>query len=97
MATEWNLIARGNLWVADGGNNRVIRYPYDSASGEILKAADLVLGQPDLYSNRPGDTLDKFHAPSTVEFDLQGKLYVADTVNDRILVFNPSIPNRNGG
>ena len=84
-----DLDSEGNLWIADGGNNRVLRYPYDPDSGKILKAADLVLGQTDLYSNWPGDSLDKFHAPSVVKFDSQGKLYVADTVNDRILVFDP--------
>ena len=83
------LDSEGNLWIADGGNNRVLRYPYDPDSGKILKVADLALGQPDLYSNRPGDSLDKFHAPSAVKFDSQGKLYVADTVNDRIPVFDP--------
>ncbi len=83
------LDTEGSLWVADGGNNRVLRYPYDSENGEILKVADLVLGQPDLYSNRPGASLDRLHAPSAVTFDSQGRLYVADTVNDRILVFGP--------
>lgn len=83
------LDSEGNLWVADGGNNRVLRFPDDPDSGRILKAADLVLGQSDLYSNLPGDTLDKFHAPSAVKFDSEGKLYVVDTVNDRVLVFDP--------
>ncbi len=88
------LDTEGNLWVADGGNNRVLRYPYDSENGEILKVADLVLGQPDLYSNWPGDSLNRFHAPSAIKFDPQGRLYVADTVNDRILIFDP--PFRTG-
>lgn len=83
------LDSEGNLWVADGGNNRVLRYPYDPESGEILKAANLVLGQPDLHTAAPGDSLDRLHAPSAVSFDSQGRLYVADTVNDRILVFHP--------
>ncbi|MXY22703.1 MAG: tetratricopeptide repeat protein [Dehalococcoidia bacterium] len=84
-----DLDAEGNLWVADGGNNRVLRFPYDPESGEILKVADLVLGQPDFYTAAPGDSLDRFHAPSAVKLDTQGKLYVADTVNDRVLIFAP--------
>ena len=83
------LDAEGNLWVADGGNNRVLRFPYDPESGEILKVADLVLGQPDFYTAAPGDSLDRFHAPSAVKLDALGKLYVADTVNDRVLIFAP--------
>ncbi|MCY4653679.1 MAG: tetratricopeptide repeat protein, partial [Dehalococcoidia bacterium] len=86
--------SEGNLWVTDGGNNRVLRYPYDSEKEEILKVADLVLGQPGFYSNWPGASLDRFHAPSAVKLDSQGKLYVADTVNDRVLVFDP--PFRTG-
>ena len=35
----------GNLWVADTGNNRVLRFPVDRATGEPAKTADLVLGQ----------------------------------------------------
>ena len=83
------LDSRGNLWVADGGNNRVLRFPYHPGSGEILKVADLVLGQPSLYTAAPGDSLDRLHAPSAVKFDSEGRLHVADTVNDRILVFDP--------
>ena len=84
----------GNLWVVDGGNNRVLRFPFDPASGEIEKAADLVLGQPNFHVASPGDTLYKFHAPSAVQFDSAGVLYVADTFNNRILYFTP--PFRSG-
>jgi len=37
--------AQGNLWVADVGNNRVLRFPYDPTIGEPRQEADLVLGQ----------------------------------------------------
>ena len=40
------LDALGNLWVADAGNNRVLRFPVSQlAAGTIEPAADLVLGQ----------------------------------------------------
>ena len=43
---------QGNLWVADAGNNRVLRFPASQlAAGTIEPAADLVLGQPDFVSN----------------------------------------------
>ena len=80
----------GNLWVADGGNNRVLRFPFDPDTGEVAKVADLVLGQPDFKSAEPGaPEFKELHAPSAVAFDRSGLLYVADTGNDRVLVFEP--------
>ena len=80
----------GNLWVADGGNNRVLRFPFDPDTGENARAADLVLGQPDFESAEPGRAeLQSFHAPSAVAIDRDRSLYVADTGNDRVLVFDP--------
>ena len=81
--------AEGNLWVADVGNNRVLRFPGDAATGEISKTADLVLGQSDFRTAGPGRSLRKFHAPSAVRFDSRGRLYVADAANSRVLVFEP--------
>lgn len=84
---------QGNLWVADGGNSRVLRFPKD-ASGNISKTADLVLGQPNFTSRTTGGGLNQMYAPIALRFDSQGKLYVADAGSDepnnkRILVFNP--------
>ena len=83
--------SHGSLWVADGGNNRVLRFPLDSATGKVAKRADLVLGQSDFHSAAPGSALDRLHAPSAVRVDHDGTVYVADTVNDRILVFEPPL------
>ena len=79
----------GNLWIADGGNNRVLRFPLVDSTGEIAKKADLVLGQPDFRSARQGGGSNQFHAPSAVRVNPDGWVFVADTVNDRILVFKP--------
>ena len=79
----------GNMWVADGGNNRVLRFPVDPDSGEIAGAADLVLGQRDFHSAEGGDELHRLRGPSAVRVSDSGWVYVADTVNDRILVFKP--------
>ncbi len=81
--------AQGNMWVADGGNNRVLRFPADLESGEIAKTADLVIGQRDLRSSVPGNSLRRLQGPSAVRMSKDGQLYVADTVNDRVLVFEP--------
>ena len=37
----------GNLWVADSGNGRVLRFPHLSVDTGSLQTADLVLGQSD--------------------------------------------------
>lgn len=83
------LDADGNLWVADSGNNRVLRFPAGSGSGEIAKRADLVLGQPDFRGTAPGTSMRSFHTPSALRFDSRGRLYVVETDNNRILVFHP--------
>ncbi|MYB49249.1 MAG: hypothetical protein F4X72_08300 [Dehalococcoidia bacterium] len=80
---------QGNMWVADGGNNRVLRFSVDQASGEISKTPDLVLGQVDFTSAERGRALDGLHGPSAVRFEQSGSLHVADTLNDRVLVFEP--------
>ena len=81
--------SRGNMRVADTGNNRVLRFPAHTETGDISNTADLVLGQSDFKTAEPGSSLAKFHAPSAVSFDSQGWLYVADAANDRVLVFKP--------
>ena len=81
----------GNLWVADGGNNRVLRFPANPNTGVIAKSADLVLGQADFTSGKPGATLDRMHSPSATRVDSQGYVHVVDTDNDRVLVFEPPL------
>ena len=81
--------AEGNMWVADVGNNRVLRFPVNSATGEIAQRADLVLGQSGFRTGAPGRSMRQFHAPSAVRFDSNGWLYVADAANSRVLVFEP--------
>ncbi len=84
----------GNMWVADGGNNRVLRFPVDPDTGDIARAADLVLGQRSFHGEGTGDGLDEMHAPSAVRMAGDGRLFVADTLNNRVLVFQP--PFRSG-
>ena len=81
----------GNLWVADGGNNRVLRFPFDPSTGEAANTANLVLGQPGFTTASPGTDIDGLHAPSAVAIGGGGSVYVADTVNDRVLVFEPPL------
>ena len=83
--------AFGNLYVADGGNNRVLEY---DAPLSNHADADRVLGQPDFFSgdaNHGGLNVASLKDPSGLAFDSVGRLYVADTGNNRVLTF-PALP-----
>ena len=83
------LDATGDLWVADGGNNRVVRFPLNLETGAIAKSADLVLGQDHFAARTAAAAMDRFHAPSSIRFGSNGWLYVVDSYNDRVQVFQP--------
>ena len=83
----------GNVWVADSGNHRVLRFSANPRTGGISKRASLVLGQPDFSSAEPGRALNRLYAPSAVRIAPDGSAYVADTGNNRVLVFAPPFEN----
>jgi uncharacterized protein (TIGR03437 family) len=75
-----------NLYVADGGNDRVLIYqpiPTASAAG-----AQIVLGQTDFITDAPTDGADTMDAPLSLAWDpVNQNLFVADTYNQRVLVY----------
>ena len=75
-----------NLYVADGGNDRVLIYnPIPTTNAA---AAQIVLGQTDFITDAPTDGADTMDAPSGLAWDPVNKnLYVADTYNQRVLVY----------
>lgn len=77
----------GALYVADSGNNRVLRYPRPvDQTGRITP--DAVLGQVDFSSNTSaGVAATSMNAPSGLAFGADGRLFVADTGNNRVLEF----------
>ncbi len=88
----------GNLYVADSGNNRIVRYPrpFDQTS-EVLQA-DLVIGQRSVSTGRQanqggGPDADALSlnpgSPLRVglAFDASGNLWVSDPGNNRVLRF----------
>jgi uncharacterized protein (TIGR03437 family) len=93
--------ARGNLYVLDTGNNRILRYPrpYERIGGLIQP--DMVIGQTSFNANRPNE--GEF-APSArslsfssgdtftggLAFDRSGNLWVTDARNNRILRYPAS-------
>jgi hypothetical protein len=80
----------GNLWVADGLNNRVLEFKPPFSSG---MAASLVLGQPDFKQNFAGSTNAAMKMPTAIAFDGNGTLFVTDQNNNRTLMFAPPFSN----
>lgn len=82
----------GRLLVADAWNHRLLLWD-DVPSGD--RPADLVLGQSSPHHvdpNRGGDpTSTSFYWPFGVAL-IDGRLYVADTGNRRILVWTDGVP-----
>jgi uncharacterized protein (TIGR03437 family) len=80
------------LAVADTGNNRILLWK--EIPTEQDQPADLVLGQPDFETIQAVVVnQSSFRAPQGVWIQ-NGKLFVADTQNDRIMIWN-SMPTKN--
>ena len=77
-------IVGGNLVLADRNNNRVLIWSGLPASGAV--APSVVLGQSSFETNAPGNGLDGLNWPTAVATDGM-RLYVADTYNQRVLVW----------
>jgi hypothetical protein len=84
-------IVSGRLVMADRNNNRVLVWDGLPASGDV--SPSIVLGQATFDTNNPGTALDDLNRPTAVASD-GTRLYVADTYNDRVLVWR-SAPVRN--
>ncbi len=79
-----------NLWVADRGNGRVLRFPAPFAQTGQPKA-DLVLGQASFTGSRVTNaTQSTMASPSGLAMTVSGYLAVSDQSHDRILVFAPA-------
>jgi sugar lactone lactonase YvrE len=92
----------GNLWIADFGNMRVLKYSQPFTNG---MSASLVIGQTDFTSrelNGGGEwlppvgvlpTADSLFGPTSLAFDSSGSLWVVDFRNDRVLRYTPPFTN----
>jgi uncharacterized protein (TIGR03437 family) len=83
------------LFVADGGNDRVLVYnSIPTVSGQT---ADAIIGQPDEFSDNTGqnpDGTNAFQTPTSLAWDAaNSNLYVSDTYNRRVMVFTPGVLN----
>ena len=81
----------GNLWVADTGNNRVLRFNATTLNNAIPPSADIVIGQKDFisgFADQGGSvSASGLDGPIALVFDSQDNLYVSDYKNTRVLKF----------
>lgn len=82
--------ARGNLWVADTTNNRVLEFVPPFKTGML---AATVLGQPNFTSRVPATTSAGLHYPAELAFDAAGDLWVSDLASNRVLEYRPPFTN----
>lgn len=87
--------SQGNVFVADAGNNRILRYQRPLAQTDEIKFPDMVIGQTNFSANtvlapsattlglRRGSV--PFHIGMT--FDVNGNLWISDAGNNRVLRF----------
>jgi len=66
----------GTLYVADGYNNRVVRWIKDAKEGSIIAGG-----------NRRGTELHQLNIPTGLSFDDENNLYIVDNGNHRIQKF----------
>jgi uncharacterized protein (TIGR03437 family) len=99
----------GNLWVADSGNNRVLRYDANDVAHPATLfsvVAKLEIGQLDLISKADplpntlegAQRINQLNSPAAINFDSAGRLYVGDLGSgiSRILVFQPNFSSGMG-
>ena len=95
---------KGNLYVMDAGNNRVLRYPkpFSQQAGSVFP--DLYIGQPNLNSSTPNYTglvaargLALNAGLGGMAFDGSGNLWITDVGNSRVLEFKASDLAAGGG
>jgi len=67
------------MYVADTGNDRVIRFKWNEQTGEVVAGG-----------NGRGSELNQLHFPFNVEVDNEGNVYVADPYNSRIVKWEPN-------
>jgi uncharacterized protein (TIGR03437 family) len=79
----------GNLYVADSGNGRVLRFPrpFDNYQTGVMQPADLVLGQLNFFTKITDPTARTMAAPYGIAQASEHGLLVSDVVHSRVLYF----------
>jgi uncharacterized protein (TIGR03437 family) len=92
--------ANNGLLVSDTVHNRVLYFAFTGnqtfrAGVDNGLAATKVLGSPDFNTPQVGNTDTNFNSPHHIAVDNEARVYVADTGNNRIMIFDqlPLISN----
>jgi sugar lactone lactonase YvrE len=79
--------SKGNLWVEDYGNSRILEFKPPFSTG---MNAFLVIGQPDFTTvTTTSETANELLLPGLFVFDSSGNLWVNDFGHNRVLEFEP--------
>ena len=97
-------VDQGDLYVADSGNNRVLRFrkPFSTPPDQLTP--DLCIGQPSFNANKPNYPLGQNTTPTekgialntgsvftaAIAFDTQHNLWLTDAGNNRVLRYAAS-------
>jgi len=97
--------AQGNLYVADAGNNRILRYSKPFQQQDALKLPDMIIGQVNLNGSQPNSPSLSANSiflsgsgrsfRSGLVFDSQGNLWFSDAGNNRVLRYSKATLDRN--
>ncbi len=102
MAVPYGLAFAGanGLLVSDQLLNRVLFFPFTNGTftpADNGKAATKVLGQPDFTTSSLGTSDTKMSGPRHISCDTDGRPYVADFGNTRLLIFDQILNNPTSG
>jgi uncharacterized protein (TIGR03437 family) len=90
MAAPYGLAITGNgfLLASDQAHNRILVFQPVNGVFQNGQAAAKVIGQPDFRSSVAGSDTTAFSSPHHIAVDTSSLVYVADTGNNRVLIFN---------
>ncbi len=86
----------GKIFVAEDGNNRILRFK-DITSLQNNDNAEVVFGQPDFTTISAGRAKNKFDGVTGIFVDNEGRLWVAEYNNRRVLWFNDAATTSTNG
>ena len=85
----------GSVWITEFSNHRVTRFD-DAADKPNGAAADGVIGQPDFTSGSSGLSASALSSPNASYVDAEGRLWVSDNGNRRVLRFDDAADKPDG-
>lgn len=87
--------ASGKVFVSDGEAHRILRYPRRALYRTGVRP-EAILGQYGFYDWDPGLAADRLNQPAGIAIDEDGRLYVSDRGNHRVVRFDNAVTATNG-